>query len=175
MESRFLFDINVDAEFWISIRSYPQYVISSFGRIKNMKTNRILEYGKISGYDSVTLSNGGTQKTFLVHRLVAQHFLKNPDNKPWIDHINGNKDNNHINNLRWCTASENNQNRANFKNKKSKYKGVSPIKNKWQVNICCNRCLIKIGCFENEDEAGRAYDAKAKELFGSFARLNFSE
>jgi hypothetical protein len=53
------------------------------------------------------VSHKGKQYKFLVHRLVAQAFIPNPDNLPDVNHIAGNKTNNHVDNLEWCTASEN--------------------------------------------------------------------
>jgi hypothetical protein len=60
-----------------------------------------------AGYYSVRLSNGGNTKTFLFHRLIAETFIPNPENKPYINHINGNKLDCSISNLQWCTHEEN--------------------------------------------------------------------
>jgi len=59
------------------------------------------------GYIACKLFKGGKRKYFFVHRLVAQSFIANPENKPEINHIDGNKANNHASNLEWVTSSEN--------------------------------------------------------------------
>jgi hypothetical protein len=60
-----------------------------------------------SGYKVVNLKVDGEQKNHLVHRLVAEAFIPNPDNKKFVNHIDGNKLNNEVSNLEWCTRSEN--------------------------------------------------------------------
>lgn len=60
-----------------------------------------------SGYERVYLCKRGKHRTFLLHRLVAETFLDNPENKPCVNHIDGNKQNNNVNNLEWVTYSEN--------------------------------------------------------------------
>ncbi len=61
------------------------------------------------GYLRVTLYKDGSRKNFLIHRLIATHFIPNPENKPQVNHIDGNKINNNIDNLEWVTPSENTQ------------------------------------------------------------------
>lgn len=90
------------------------YKVSNFGRIKSLGNNynrkeKILKgTNNGSGYFMVTLSKHGKQKTDLVHRLVAIAFIQNSENKKCINHIDGNKANNCVNNLEWITYSENN-------------------------------------------------------------------
>lgn len=60
-----------------------------------------------SGYLFVSLFQDGKNKIFLLHRLIAEAFIPNPDGKPCIDHINGDKTDNRVENLRWCTHEEN--------------------------------------------------------------------
>lgn len=106
-------------EEWKDIQGHPNYQVSSTGRIKSIeRTVSCFKYKKIkqekilktclnsSGYKTISLDN----KRFYIHRLVAQAFLPNPENKPVIDHIDTNKENNSIENLRWVTYSENNNN-----------------------------------------------------------------
>lgn len=69
---------------------------------KNLRT-RITPHG----YEIVTLVKNGNRKTLYVHRLVAITFIPNPEGKPQVNHIDGNKQNNHLSNLEWCTAKEN--------------------------------------------------------------------
>lgn len=97
-----------DTEVWMSIEGYNNYEVSSFGRIKNKKTGRMLKCACKGGYISAGLSESGKTITKLVHRLVALAFISNPNNNPQVNHIDKNRSNNNINNLEWCTALENN-------------------------------------------------------------------
>jgi len=92
-----------------------------------------------------------------------------------VDHIDGNGLNNRRRNLRVCTSSQNHQNRRRTRGR-SRYKGVcwEKRRNKWRAEIMLEGRHIDIGCFADEVEAARAYDKKAKELFGEFAYLNFA-
>lgn len=83
------------------------YQVSSKGEIKNKKTNKILIGGIKKGYRQVILVKKGKRKYCNVHRLVAESFIDNPKNKPQVNHIDGNKLNNCVDNLEWATRSEN--------------------------------------------------------------------
>lgn len=76
------------------------------GRIFNVE-KREMPLRNCNGYLSVTLKTKNGRKTCLVHRLIAMCFLDNPDNKPCVNHKDGNKRNNSVENLEWCTYSEN--------------------------------------------------------------------
>lgn len=89
------------------ITNYENYTISDTGIVTNEDTNKVLKPKMNYGYLLVTLSKKGRCKTFRVHRLVAEAFIPNPDNLPVIDHIDTDRTNNNISNLRWCTAKEN--------------------------------------------------------------------
>jgi len=107
------------------------------------------------------------------HRSLHKFLLKS--NKGRIDHINHDGLDNRKINLRDCTPSENAQNGRSHRDSVSKYKGVSWFKrdNKWKAQISINGKNKHLGYFLSEEEAARAYDAKAKELHKEFAYLNF--
>jgi hypothetical protein len=122
----------MENEVWKDIKGYEGlYQVSNLGRVKSL--DRIINYsnglnskhkGKIltkektrDNYNRVTLSLNNKQKRFQVHRLVAKHFLKNINNKPCVNHIDGNKLNNIVENLEWCTYSENEIHSYNFLSK----------------------------------------------------------
>jgi hypothetical protein len=93
------------------------YQVSNDGCVRRVKTGRVLKQGPNSnGYLTVCPYADGKQNTRTVHRLVAEGFVPNPDNKPEVDHIDRNKLNNHMSNLRWVTRSENNINTAGRSN-----------------------------------------------------------
>ena len=97
-------------EIWKIIEGYTDYQISNYGIVKSTKFNkeRILKSGLTKdGYLHVLLSNKNIKKQIYVHRLIANAFIHNTDNKPCVNHKDENKLNNCIDNLEWCTYSEN--------------------------------------------------------------------
>ncbi len=103
------FDEDSIKEIYKPIDGYD-YEISNTGQVRSVRTGRILKQFLVNGYLRVGLSKDGVEKKFYIHRLVAQAFIPNPKNKPQIDHIDGNKQNNRVDNLRWVTSKENNNN-----------------------------------------------------------------
>lgn len=85
------------------------YGVSSDGRVFTFKQgrNREVKQHEHKGYKRVFLFNENKRKSFFVHRLVALHFIPNPENKEQINHKDGNKLNNRVENLEWCTKAEN--------------------------------------------------------------------
>lgn len=138
------------------------------GRIKKPRLNN-------SGYLSYLLYKNGSSKSFLVHRLVFITFTKCIDDGYEIDHIDGDKTNNKLYNLRVVTKYQNSMNRKpNVKNKTSKYKGVYYHRRdkKWKVQIGINKKKKWIGEFIIEKDAAKAYDRAALSLFGEYALTN---
>lgn len=87
-----------------------KYVISNYGTVKNTITNAFIKPAiNRGGYMYVNLSHNGVTYNTRIHRLVALYFIPNIDNKPIINHKDGNKLNNRVDNLEWCTSSENNK------------------------------------------------------------------
>ena len=96
-------------EIWKSIKGYEGlYEVSNFGKIKSLKKKIILkQFKNTNGYFRVKLWKNKKSKQFLVHKLVAESFILNINNFPFINHIDENKENNCTNNLEFCTAKYN--------------------------------------------------------------------
>jgi hypothetical protein len=111
-------------------------------------------------------------KKILMHRQIMQ-----PPKGMVVDHIDANRANNCRFNLRVCTRQENMHNKRKHSGSSSQFKGVGYLKRrrKWYARIWCMGERIWLGYFTDEAEAARAYDRKAVELFGEYARLNFPE
>ena len=87
---------------------YEYEVSTKGGKVRNIKTGRIMsEFISNDGYAFVVLSLNGKKKRFSVHRLVATMFIPNPDNLPEVDHIDRNRSNNSVENLRWVSHRDN--------------------------------------------------------------------
>lgn len=107
-------------EVWKDISGHPGYQISNFGRVKSLEKKTYTKKGNLQrvypeiilkqshntfGYLQVNLGSHGRMK--IVHRLVAEAFLENPNNYPVVNHKNGVKDDNQVDNLEWCSVSYN--------------------------------------------------------------------
>ena len=168
-------ELPTNCEQWASISGYTNYEVSWFGRVRNSKTGRILKSNLSSNtYLTLGLSQSGVVKTYSVHVLVAREWVANPDNKRCVDHIDGDKKNNHFENLRWATHSENIRNSKAQTNRSSIYKGVSYSKpaNKWVARLKLHGKDKHLGCFDCEKEAAEAYNKAATEHYGEYAKLN---
>jgi hypothetical protein len=123
----------------------------------------------INGYVSRVSSQNGKKTRIYLHRLIT-----GASKGAYVDHIDGNKLKNTTSNLRLVTCSQNGMNRKSG-NTISKYKGITfdNSTGKWRTRITKNKKIISAGSYKTELEAAKAYDLKALELFGEYARLNF--
>lgn len=95
-------------EIWKPIINFENlYLVSNYGRIKNIKRNELIKLYIRGGYLSCKLSKNNIKTNFLVHRLVALMFIKNINNVTQVNHKDGDKLNNYVENLEWCTPKEN--------------------------------------------------------------------
>ena len=155
-------------EVYLPIDGFDNYEVSNYGNVRNKTTNKILKPQiNHDGYSRVELKRN---EILSVHRLVASAFLLNPENKKCVDHIDNNRQNNEVFNLRWATNQENQFNKSLTIRNTSGYKGVSwmKAKNMWRSRIQLNGKDIHLGCFDNIEDAIKARRRKAHELFGEF-------
>lgn len=119
-------------EKWVDINGYEgEYQVSNFGNIRSLDRNdrfgrfikgiKISQRAQKSGYMFVKLRSNGVQKTFRVHRLVAEAFCSNENNLPEVNHKDEDKQNNRADNLEWCTRSYNNSYGSGLAKRKAKY------------------------------------------------------
>jgi hypothetical protein len=108
-------------EVWLPVKGFENYyIVSNHGNVKSFTRSvrckigyrrmfgKTLEFSKIAGYRNVRLfGDNGKKRLVRVHRLVAEHFIPNPENKPYINHINNIHHDNRVENLEWCTPKEN--------------------------------------------------------------------
>lgn len=93
---------------WKSIQGYSNYEVSEIGEIRNSRTGKMRRITRGGKYNIISLiNNAGIEKRKYVHVLVAQHFIPKVAGKPYVNHIDGDGFNNHVDNLEWCTSSEN--------------------------------------------------------------------
>jgi hypothetical protein len=161
-----------DNEF-VEISEISGYMINRSGVIKNSLTGRISKQSIINGYKRVSLKINGKHISYYTHRLLALTFIPNPSDKRCVDHIDGDRLNNTLSNLRWATAAENQYNaKKTTKTTSSQYKGVYFNNGKWIAQIKSNSIYYYLGRFNSEEEAALEYNVAALNKFGEFAKLN---
>ena len=163
--------IKLNVEVFRSIDGYDNYAISSFGKVKNVITGKILK-GSVNGqgYLVVDLYENATKKMFRVHRLVADAFIENPNDKECVDHKDNNRTNNRLTNLRWATTKENSHNSKLSSGNTSNVKGVYFNKKakKWHARIQIDGIHVHIGLFDNLEDAKIARVNRANQAIGIY-------
>lgn len=162
-------DFSKHEEIWKPINGFSFYEISNLGRIKSLERwvggcgdrvigERIIACGGAEKYPSVTLRKNKERHRFYIHRLVAENFIPNPKNKPYVNHINSKSNDNRVENLEWVTTRENTNHRE-FINKRKCKRGAHYDKNNntWIARVYVDGKQIRLGRFNTEDEAHNTY------------------
>lgn len=169
-------------EIWKDIENLP-YQVSTLGVVRrhpeashvHKNKTHVAPYLNSRGYWCIHLYSKSKMYTYLVHRLLALSFINNPEDKPHINHIDGDRTNNSLGNLEWVTQAENCQhawdtglqtNRytnasVKRKNSSSRYVGVSwsEQRQRWCTCIGLNKKTIGLGRHKSEIQAAKAYDS----------------
>ena len=113
-----------------------KYKIYEDGRVWSNYYNKFMKtHPDGCGYYQVGLSKDKKKKKFLLHRLLALHFIPNPNNLPEVDHIDVNRKNNDLSNLQWITVKENRNKKGLYKNNTLREKHICPTKEGYMVSI----------------------------------------
>lgn len=151
------------SETWLPIKGYEElYMISSHGNVYSFHRNRLLKpKATRTGYLRVTLCNEISQKTVMIHRLVAEAFIPNPRRKPTVNHLNEVKTDNRIENLEWATNAEQNtygtrlaRARANtdYRARNINYKDIASKHDYSREDMCGRKAVL---VFEGDALVGR--------------------
>ncbi len=161
-----------------SIPDFPGYFVNDLGEVWSTKKSprnptgkfyKLKPYPVKKGHLFVCLCKNGKRYNKYVSRLVI-----NAKAGDFVDHENRIKTDNEVSNLRIATSAQNNFNTGPVNGSKSEFKGVfwAKDKDKWHARVKANNIQYHIGYFDDEVEAAKAYNEKAKELHGEFAYLN---
>lgn len=173
----------MEAEVWKPIPEYPGYEISNLGRVKSLpktwrsgrklakvqtKPETILKLFKSRGATQVGLPGG---KRLNVARAVASAFIPNPDQRPYVDHIDGNISNNSSDNLRWATNQENQMNRGLMATNTSGYPNIVRTRGgRWRARVVVDGKKVGLGTFDLPEDAANAAFRFKQEKYGQYVR-----
>lgn len=146
-------------EVWKDIEEYVGlYQVSTLGRVKSLYSGKVLKESTNNEwhYSRVQLYKNKKRKSFGIHRLVAMAFIPNPENKPEVNHKNGIKTDNSVENLEWCTGAENMQHAFKILGYKSPMFGKKGKQNPESRIVLQIKDGVIINCFHGLREASRA-------------------
>ena len=150
---------NQENEIWMPVLNYEKkYLISNLGRLKSiqfkrefLKKIRLLNMGYYGSSITVSINNTKKRHNLLIHRLIAQAFIPNPENKNQVNHINGIKTDNRIENLEWVTPSENIMHSVYVLGNKSHLKATESAK----IKLC-----RRVGKYNLQNELIEVFDSQ---------------
>jgi hypothetical protein len=157
---------------WVRIPEYP-LEINIEGQVRTLKGHPVKFCKDTKGYPQIHYKNSaGKRTTVKLHKLIALAFIPNPENKPQINHIDGDKANFNVDNLEWCTQSENQIHAyrtlkrgggqpASTGKVSNRLKGCTRVKTGWQSRVVVAGEIIYLGTFKTALEAAKAYNKAA--------------
>lgn len=129
-----------------------RYEVSDEGEIRNVETGRVLKQRDSNGYRTCYITRDGRTSCYMVHRVVAKAFISMIEGKNVVDHINRDKTDNTVQNLRWTDTSQNNRNRSRFHSKTDGLHNITQNGNKFVVSFMQNRETTRKS-FDTQEEA----------------------
>lgn len=129
-----------------------RYEVSDEGEIRNVETGRVLKQRDSNGYRTCYITRDGRTSCYMVHRVVAKTFIPMIEGKNVVDHINRDKTDNTVQNLRWTDTSQNNRNRSRFHSKTDGLHNITQNGNKFVVSFMQNRETTRKS-FDTQEEA----------------------
>lgn len=169
-------------EVWRPIEGLEGYEISSHGRVKSLEKtwysgrgNSKREY-KPETIMKAAVSKGTLQvpirgRRYNVARLVALAFIPNPESKEYVDHIDGDVENNHVGNLRWATNQENQMNRGVMATNSSGYPNAYFVNGKYRSRVKVDGVTRSLGTYATAEEAYTVALEFKRQRYGDFVRL----
>lgn len=149
------------------IPNYPTYMITNTGLVRDLRSGTLFNGHCANGYRKINLLNYNGYKCFLIHRLVAQAFIENPNNYAEVDHINRRPEDNRVENLRWADDFIQANNRSPCKtpsNNKLGHKNINMEDGYFRVVIVRNKKRLTRKRFQTLDEAIKYRDEVYKTL-----------
>tara|TARA_R110000824_G_scaffold305207_2_gene493056 strand:+ start:82 stop:522 length:441 start_codon:yes stop_codon:yes gene_type:complete len=135
----------------MEIKGFERYTVTKEGLVHSIRADKLLKHSpNHAGYYRVSLYKDKKKYDKFIHRLIAEHYIPNPDNKPFIDHINRIRTDNRIENLRWVTHQENCNNQSLRSDNKLRETGIhfSPAKYIYEWREDGKRKSKKFSTFE---------------------------